>query len=91
MYIYQTVVYGRKGNPQKSGSLSFAVIFGMLAFAWTQQFDGTAFVFVLLPAIGLLVAVSQFRDTDFPRLASVILLLLHLLQLVLGIYFLVNE
>ncbi len=87
IYLLQFFIYKKKGNPTSSGSLSFAVIFILLAVAWTQYFESAAFVFVLIPVIGLVVSISQWRDTDFPKSLMVINILIHLGQVVTGIYF----
>ena len=81
LYAFQYAIFKRKGNPQVAGSLSFTVIYAMLAFLVFKEFKGANFLLYLIPAIGLLVGILQFRDSDFPKFLNVISLAVHILQL----------
>ena len=86
LYLLQSYLYNKTGNAQKSGSLSFAVICGMLAFFWFKQFDTITFLYGLLAIVGLIVGISSFRDDDCPRWLHVVLMVTHLFQLGCTVY-----
>lgn len=86
LYGCQYIIYKRKGNPQASGSLSFTVIFAMLFFTVFKEFEGTYSLLYLIPAIGIVVGILQFRDSDFPKSLNILSLVFLALQISIAMY-----
>lgn len=86
LYVYQYIIFLKKGSSAKGGSLSFAVFYFMLAFFVSRKFENLDFLLILFPAISLLVTILQWREGDNPKWLQIALLIFSLLLLFGGSY-----